>query len=194
MRLTFVAATILALLGSILSSSCKKTEPVPPPNTSPSTDKARYHLTLELSEGFGLRPADQVEAIYVISNLRQCTPKDNSKALGGLWNRVEHRLNIDVLPSAENRYVADVPVNPLQDEDYYGLGVCHWTLSGASFKIDSFRLISVNQRHLGRGTAEYLCGVSPNTPVGNCFESGSASLQPEVSYRAAKITIDKSAP
>jgi hypothetical protein len=194
MRLTFVALIALVLLPSILSSACKRAEPVPPPHTSPSTDKARYRLTLELSDGFGFRPADQVEAIYVISNLRECTPKDNSKALGGLWNLVEHRVNIDVLPAAANRYVADVPVNPLRDEDYYGLGVCHWALSGASFKLDSFRLISVNQRHLARGTIEYQCAVHPNTTVGNCFESGSVSLRPEASYRAAKIAIDKPSP
>ena len=194
MRLTFVAAATLVLWASVLSSACKRAEPVLPPRTSPSADQARYRVTLELSDDFGLEPTDQVEAIYVISNLRQCTPKDNSKALGGLWNLVEHRLNIDVLPSADNRYVVDVPVSPLRDEDYYGLGVCHWTLSGASFKFDSFRRISVNQRHLARGAAEYLCAVHPNTSVGNCFEAGSVALQPETSYHAAKVTIESPPP
>ncbi|TXH77236.1 MAG: hypothetical protein E6Q88_01850 [Lysobacteraceae bacterium] len=113
------------------------TLPVPEIKVSPNpAPKRSYALTLRFA---GLPAAINqvtVYADYDVENI-DCVPLDYTKAVGGIRLPPEHRLELSLHRVDENTYTATVHEDALQDEDYYGLGVCQWALAGATVHFSS---------------------------------------------------------
>lgn len=77
----------------------------------------------------GLRLVE-ADAVYGVINSRSCAPLDYS-ALGGRRVFIEHRKKI-AIDSPSGKGV--VYSNFVQDQDYYGLGLCRWHLAGVNLK------------------------------------------------------------
>ena len=72
-----------------------------------------------------------VTANYEVDNL-DCVPLDYTKALGGIRLPPEQRIELTLQRVDESTYTTTVHEDAFLDEDYYGLGVCHWSLGTAS--------------------------------------------------------------
>jgi hypothetical protein len=88
-----------------------------------------YRLTMTIENAPG--PFGEVtgNAQYDVANRRECSKRD---PVSGTVGRITHLPDLTWTPIAPNTYEAIVYVDRLLDEDYYGLGVCHWELKGAS--------------------------------------------------------------
>jgi hypothetical protein len=132
---TFFGKSLLCV-GLALLSACKERQPVPPPTAAASPEEgARHEYVLGVSDRFGAVQGVKAYAIYTIANERSCVPKDYSSAIGGRWNHFSERHELVVAPIGDTGFAASARDNPLRDENYYGLGVCHWTLSSLDFEV-----------------------------------------------------------
>lgn len=82
----------------------------------------RYEVTAT-AEAPG--PWDKVDGyiIYEVVNI-QCTPEN--KFLGVHIKPTEVGVNIEMIRVGENTWRGHFYRDYMQDEDYYGMGVCHW--------------------------------------------------------------------
>lgn len=77
-----------------------------------------------------------VTANYEVDNL-DCVPVDYTKAIGGIRLPPEQRIELTLQKIDDNTYATTVSEDAFLDEDYYGLGVCHWALGTASVHFHS---------------------------------------------------------
>lgn len=95
--------------------------------------KMRYELTMTIKDAPG--PFDSIKGFvqYEVLN-NACVPET-----GGPMNAM--RLAPQLYPALEftrisdMEYRANVYLDLLQDEDYYGLGTCHWSMTGIVAKL-----------------------------------------------------------
>jgi hypothetical protein len=77
-----------------------------------------------------------VTANYAVDNL-DCVPVDYTRAIGGIRLPPEQRIELTLQKIDDNTYATTVSEDAFLDEDYYGLGVCHWALGTASVHFHS---------------------------------------------------------
>ncbi|MDL9998462.1 hypothetical protein QTI24_07620 [Variovorax sp. J22P240] len=95
--------------------------------------KMRYEITLTIQDAPG--PFESVEGYvyYEVTN-KECSPEN---PISGTWGqRPTASIPLVFTPIADGVYTGTVYLDLLQDEDYFGLGVCHWKFgtAGASLK------------------------------------------------------------
>jgi hypothetical protein len=73
---------------------------------------------------------------FEVSN-RDCVPLDYERAVGGVLLTPQHSLPVEFSRSDDGGYTAMVYADALLNEDYYGLGVCEWSLISASVRFRS---------------------------------------------------------
>jgi hypothetical protein len=124
------AASRLVLLASLLSSTfsaygAAMNQPDIKLNPHP---RMRYEITVKVDGAPG--PFDRIEGSvdYKVSN-PACVPLTK---VTGATVAPEKRVPLTLHPAGGNVYKGEVFVDLLVDEDYFGLGVCHWALVGAS--------------------------------------------------------------
>lgn len=90
--------------------------------------RMRYEITIRVDNAPG--PFDRVEGVvdYRVSN-ENCVPLT---PVTGATVAPEKRVPIVLTHSGENVYKGEIYADLLQDEDYYGKGVCHWSVVAAS--------------------------------------------------------------
>jgi hypothetical protein len=88
----------------------------------------RYEINIKVDNAPG--PFDRVEGVvdYRVSN-DNCVPLT---PVTGATVAPEKRVPIVLTHSGENVYKGEIYADLLQDEDYYGKGVCHWSVVAAS--------------------------------------------------------------
>lgn len=95
--------------------------------------RLRYEITAVVQAAPG--PFDRVEGAveYKVTD-RKCVPLS---AGTGAAQFPEKRVPIQLKRVDDHTYKGDVYLDLLQDEAYFGMGVCHWELIGAdiSFKV-----------------------------------------------------------
>jgi hypothetical protein len=134
----------LMTMTSCQSASAPETRPqtavsAPVPDIRPKQNSAAKHgyvLTLRFA---GLPAAVNrlsATANYEVDNL-DCVPLDYTKALGGVRLPPEQRIELILQRVDDNTYTTRVHEDAFLDEDYYGLGVCHWSLGTASVHFHS---------------------------------------------------------
>lgn len=111
--------------------------PVPDihPKQNPAPKHA-YALTLRFADLPAAVTRLSVTANYEVDNL-DCVPLDYTKALGGIRMPPEQRIELTLQRIDDNTYTTIVREDAFLDEDYYGLGVCHWSLGTASVHFHS---------------------------------------------------------
>lgn len=94
----------------------------------------RYELTFTLHDAPGPFDAVTASAAYEIAN-KECVPR---QPVSGANPAPAPVIPIDVERVGDNTYRGYVYLDLLKDEDYYGLGVCHWQLvsAGPDLKIN----------------------------------------------------------
>jgi hypothetical protein len=122
-RLTSTLLLSVALTTSACSSSMK----TPDIKQNPHPTK-RYEITLTIKDAPG--PFDSVTGYmqYEVAN-EQCAPKDE---FSGVHRKPPiQRPPIVFTRVRDNVYRGTVYLDLLQDENYHGLGVCHWAVIAA---------------------------------------------------------------
>jgi len=87
----------------------------------------RYELTLTIHDAPG--PFESIEGAMqyeVIDN--RCSPEN---PISGTWNPPHANVPFTFTRVADNVYTGTVYLDMLKDEDYYGLGICHWQMTFA---------------------------------------------------------------
>jgi hypothetical protein len=90
--------------------------------------RARYYITVTVANAPG--PFDRVEGMvdYRVEN-DSCVPLTPG---AGATVAPEKRVPVALVPAGGNVYTGEIYTDLLQDEDYYGKGVCHWSIVAAS--------------------------------------------------------------
>lgn len=95
---------------------------------NPSPRQA-YALTLTLDKAPGAFGLVEAAAQYDISNEQECGKIQPETGTAG---RITSQENVALKKISDTEYRGTVYLDLMQDEDYYGRGVCHWEFSGAS--------------------------------------------------------------
>lgn len=111
----------LALITSACSSPMNK-QPDIKLNPHP---KMRYEITVTIEDAPGPFDSVQASAGYDVANDR-CVPLTPGS---GATITPEKSVPVVLSYTGDNVYKGMVYVDLLQDEDYYGLGVCHWKMT-----------------------------------------------------------------
>ncbi|UPG91568.1 hypothetical protein L2Y96_07300 [Luteibacter aegosomaticola] len=75
--------------------------------------------------------APSVDAVYAVSNLSCMKPRMVSGALP----MPQKTIAIPVVKLSDSSYAAKLPLDPYADENYDGLGDCHWDFASATFNM-----------------------------------------------------------
>ena len=125
-----------ALAALCLTAACQGLEtPARGPETGApavrlnAAAQERYQLTARFADAPGPIGALTGVAHYRVTN-SDCAPLDASRAVGGVRLAPLHDLPITWRANGEGAYLAQLTADALLDEDYFGLGVCHWTFDG----------------------------------------------------------------
>jgi hypothetical protein len=90
--------------------------------------RMRYEITLTIKDAPG--PFDAVTGFmqYDVTN-EQCSPYNE---FIGIYRKPQGQSPpIVFVPVGNGEYRGTIYLDLLQDEDYYGLGVCHWSMTAA---------------------------------------------------------------
>ncbi len=72
-------------------------------------------------------------ADYAVDNI-ECVP---ARVGSGARLRPEHSLSLNLQRIDGNKYATTVYTDAIEDEDYYGLGVCRWSLNWTTLRFRS---------------------------------------------------------
>lgn len=86
-----------------------------------------YELVLTLKDAPGPFAVVEGVAQYDVSNHRDC---GRVLRATGTASRITSQELVELHKVDENEYRGTFHLDRMQDEDYYGRGVCHWTLTG----------------------------------------------------------------
>ena len=133
-------------------------------NTNP---KMRYEITLTIKDAPG--PFDSIDgaALYDIAN-KECSPFNS---FIGIYNHPptqDSRLTLSQMSDRE--YIGSTYLDLLQDEDYYGLGVCHWAMDRVIFRMKA-------------GSSEFVASILRDEII---------SQQPQTVYLSKRAYMDRS--
>ncbi|MCC4606185.1 hypothetical protein HG421_00975 [Xanthomonas campestris pv. badrii] len=95
---------------------------------NPSPRKA-FEVTLTLKDAPGAFGLVQGAAQYDVSNEAECGKIQPETGTAG---RITSQEDFALKKVSDTEYRGTVYLDLMQDEDYYGRGVCHWEFSGAS--------------------------------------------------------------
>jgi hypothetical protein len=118
---------ITALLLSLTPLAYGATMKTPDIKLNPNP-RMRYEITVTVQNAPG--PFDRIEGSvdYKVAN-RDCVPLT---PIVGATVVPEKRVTMELTPAGNNVYKGHLFADLMQDEDYFGLGVCHWTVVGAN--------------------------------------------------------------
>lgn len=122
-RLALPFATLLAF--HFNAYGAPMTQPDIKLNSHP---RMRYEITVKVDGAPG--PFDRIEGVvdYRVAN-EACVPLT---PVTGATVAPEKRVPIKLVPAGDNVYKGELYADLLQDEDYFGKGVCHWSVVAAS--------------------------------------------------------------
>jgi hypothetical protein len=106
---------------------------------------ANYQVDLRFTGVDASKFLLDASATYRVVN-RSCVAIDQSAALGGLQLLPEYKIQLAVKRLDENHYEFPLSLDAILAEDYFGLGVCSWSLEAVNV-------------HFSNGTARFVAGV-----------------------------------
>lgn len=119
--------TLLVLVIALLTSAYTSAMKNPEIKHNPAPKK-RYDITLTVDGAPG--PFDSITGFveYKVVN-EQCVPLE---PISGATVAPEEKLPVVFKREKDNVYTGTIYADLMQDEDYYGLGVCHWQVVATS--------------------------------------------------------------
>jgi hypothetical protein len=120
-RLPLALMFFLVFITSACSAPMKKIEIKKNPHPA-----MRYDITMTINDAPGRFDEMVVFATYQVMN-DACVPLQPGS--GARLNPMTEQV-LPLTRVNEHVYTASMYVDQFQDEDYYGLGVCHWTSTG----------------------------------------------------------------
>lgn len=131
------AALLWLAILSLGLTACTEHKPVPPPdvklNPSPMD---HYEITITMEDAPEQLKQFSARIQYNIKNKFDCVPVDHTLALGGVTPQFNEFEMIEFMRSDGNVFKADVFTDAMRSENYYGLGVCHWGITGIHAALD----------------------------------------------------------
>ena len=126
----------LAVLLAITTTACGQAMKQPDIKLN-AHPKMRYEITLTIEDAPG--PFDAVEgsAGYQVSNDR-CVPL---QPVSGARHTPRKHVPIALTRVSDKVYKGELYVDLLQDEDYFGLGLCRWSMPFANFGLQIGNLV-----------------------------------------------------
>jgi hypothetical protein len=125
----------LVISMALITSACSAPMKTPDIKQNPHPSK-RYELTIDIQSAPG--PFDSVQgyAMYQVNN-GECVPLQP-----GSGARLTPEKSIPlVLTRTGNVYKGTFYIDQLQDENYFGLGVCHWALVSAGTNLSVHKVV-----------------------------------------------------
>jgi len=130
-------AGILCTLLALTTFACNSAMKTPDIKQNPHP-KMRYEITLKIQGAPGPFESVSGNMAYEVAN-EQCTPFDK---FVGIYHRPPTQyLPITLERTNDHGYRGTIYLDVLQDEDYYGLGVCHWRLMNASIMLKAGKMV-----------------------------------------------------
>lgn len=120
----FLAITATACGSSMNTADIKQN---PHPNQ-------RYELTIIVDGAPGSFESVEADMQFDIANAPSCAPKDS---ISGATPTPDFRKKIELTRVKDSVYRGTFFLDLLEDEDYYGKGVCHWSFSAAGMTMKS---------------------------------------------------------
>lgn len=129
MKLAAPSHALLIVL-IMTNPACSPSMPSPCIQQNPNPTK-RYEITLTTTDAPG--PFDLVTGFvqYKVSN-NQCVPVTS---ISGATLAPEHRVPLELQRVSNHVYKGQLYADLLRDEDYFGMGVCHWGVVAASVNL-----------------------------------------------------------
>lgn len=118
-----IAALLLFLTPIAYGATMKKPDIKLNPNP-----RVRYEITVTVENAPG--PFDRIQGTvdYKVEN-GECVPLT---PVVGATVVPEKRVAMELTPAGNNTYKGHLFADLIQDEDYFGMGVCHWGVVGAN--------------------------------------------------------------
>jgi hypothetical protein len=116
----------------------------------------RYELTVTV-DAPGSWDKISASVTYNISNV-ECTPKNSFEGVHELPDDIDHAITLTRV--SEHTYKGYFYRDLLEGGDYYGLGVCHWTIKGVgpSFTVHALSFtagINLDEVLSGKSITQY---------------------------------------
>jgi len=192
-RLTSTLILFAAVITSALGAPMKK-----PDIKQNSRPTMRYALTVTVDGAPGPFDAVSGSVDYKVSN-GHCVPLT---PISGATIAPENHASIALTRVSEHVYTGTIYADLMQDDDYYGMGVCHWSAvaAAATFKVNAMSFspaISLDeivaQKSVTRffSNRSYLSAEKGSTdmlPV-DTGESSAAAYKPELQGQLFSITL-----
>jgi len=143
---------------ALTSSACGSPMKTPDIKQNPNP-KQRYEITLRIDHAPGPFDAVTGSVDYRVTNGR-CVPMT---PVSGATVVPEKNVPLVLTRVSDNVYRGELYADLFQDEDYYGMGVCHWELvaAGAELKI----------RNLDFSPSIFLSDIKSGKPVSRYFSN-----------------------
>lgn len=213
--------TIIPSLMVLCISACSASETNMSPSTSTDTGlqpvvqerglaklnpqpKRGYEVVLTIEDAPGPFALVEGRAQYDVTNENEC---GHINATSGTAERITSIEPFTLTKVSETEYRGTVYFDLMQDEDYYGRGVCRWELvalranlraSGKDGETLFGPAIMAEQILSGNSTELYFWkGGYPRSGMDNYFDSGYAKpeeLKPEIRDELFKITLKAQGP
>lgn len=90
--------------------------------------RMRYDITVTVENAPGSFDHIEGSVDFKVAN-RECVPLT---PVVGATVVPEKRVTMQLTPAGNNVYKGHLFADQLLDEDYYGMGICHWTVVGAN--------------------------------------------------------------
>lgn len=135
MRTPFI--TLLTFALSAFTSACSMSTEKVDAKKNPDP-KMRYEVTLTIDNAPG--PFDSITGLmeYEVTN-RECVPVTGAP-MNPLRLPPKEHPEIQFIKVADNVYKGAVYGDYFQDEDYFGLGACHWSLTSVTTSLNVNKL------------------------------------------------------
>mgnify|MGYP003575224319 CR=1 FL=1 len=149
-----VAATLFILL-TLTLSACGQAMRQPDIKLNPHP-KMRYEITLAIEDAPGLFDAVDGFSSYQVSNDR-CIPL---QPISGAQHTPRKSAPLSLTRVSDKLYKGTFYVDYLQDENYFGLGVCRWSMTFVGFSLQIGNLVfshslDLNEALLGKPVPRY---------------------------------------
>ncbi|QDE38906.1 hypothetical protein FIV34_06680 [Luteibacter pinisoli] len=188
-------ALLFALCSCAALSACGSRDSTPQITSTPNPRQVNVDIAIKDAPG----PFDSMAATayYDVGNI-DCAP---TRPISGAQLGPRERLSVELRQTGPHQYEATMPIDPFVDQDYYGLGVCHWrvvalTVKGTRLK-RTFSAMLPGDELLGSGSfatyfqkQSYLDAATPMDVPGvhnlNRFASPDDAFSIDISAREAR--------